>query len=202
MAVGLALGLAARVSAGDFSLTAEERERVESREVVVVAALDSTQRRGVVRGAVLIDAQPATVFELLTSCAEAVQYVPHLRVCRVRERAPDNSWLVAEHEIDFGWYAPRVRYTFRADLTADQSIDFRQVSGDFKLNEGRWLLEPVAEGAHTLLLYHATIDPPGFVPNWLARSTYRRELPQMLTDLRKRCEAKDRSRAVTGASAR
>jgi hypothetical protein len=28
---------------------------------------------------------------------------------RVRDRATDDSWLLVEQEIDFGWYAPRVR---------------------------------------------------------------------------------------------
>jgi hypothetical protein len=66
---------------------------------------------------------------------------------------------------------------------------FRQVSGDFKANEGMWELEPDDTGTRTLLRYRAYIDPPGFVPNWLARSTFKRELPQMLQDLRRLCEA-------------
>jgi uncharacterized membrane protein len=98
-----------------------------------------------------------------------------------------------EQEIDFGWYAPRLRYVLRADLVPDQSISFRQVSGDFKANEGRWELEP-AEGERTLLRYRVYIDPPGYVPNWLARSTFKRELPQMLTDLRRFCEAEQAQR--------
>jgi hypothetical protein len=37
--------------------------------------------------------------------------------------------------------------------------------------------------------YRVAIDPPGYVPNWLARSTFRRELPQMLIGLKRHCEA-------------
>ena len=100
----------------------------------------------------------------------------------MRDQAADDSWLLVEHEIDFGWYAPGCQLdVFRADLVADRSITFRQVSGDFKANEGIWELEPAATATRTLLRYRAYIDPPGFVPTWLARSTFRRELPQMLT---------------------
>jgi hypothetical protein len=74
------------------------------------------------------------------------------------------------------------------------------VSGDFKANEGAWELEPAADGATTLLLYHAYIDPPGFVPSWLARSSFRRDLPLMLTQLRKRCEAEQNLRAASGTA--
>jgi hypothetical protein len=53
-----------------------------------------------------------------------------------------------------------------------------------------------------LLLYRAYIDPPGYVPNWLARSTFKRELPQMLTELRRRCEAEQSLRAQASTPAR
>ena len=54
---------------------------------------------------------------------------------------------------------------------------------------------PRDDGARTLLRYRVYIDPPGYVPNWLARSTFRRELPQMLADLRRHCEAEQALRA-------
>jgi len=194
----LSLGLAVAPLAGaaQFVLTAAETQRVEARQVVIRSSLDSSQRRGTVRAAVRIKAPPDLVFRMMIQCADALEYVPHLRVCRVRDQAPDQSWLVVEHQIDFGWYAPAVNWTFRADLVTDRSIRFHQVSGDFKANEGMWELEPTPDGATTLLLYQAYIDPPGFVPNWLARSTWKRELPQMLADLRRRCEAAQTIRAA------
>lgn len=195
--LGLILAAGA-ARAADFELTPAETQRVEQDEIVIRASLDANARRGTVRAAMLIDAPPALVFESMNHCADAVRYVPHLRLCRVRERAADASWALVEQEIDFGWYAPRLRYTFRADFIADQSITFRQVSGDFKAYEGIWEFEP--DGQRTLLRYRAYIDPPGFVPNWLARSTFKRELPQMLADLRRYCEAEQVLRAQANTS--
>jgi uncharacterized membrane protein len=197
LATALAAGFAA---AADFQLTPAEQARLAAREVVIRAALDNGQRRGTVRAAVQIDAAPSIVFRQMTHCEEALQFIPHLKVCRVRDQAPDGSWQLIDHEVDFGWYAPRIRYVFRADLTADARIDFHQVSGDFKANQGMWEFEPSPDGAHTLLRYRAYIDPPGFVPNWLARSTFKRELPQMLTELRRRCEAEQRALPRAGAA--
>jgi uncharacterized membrane protein len=190
-AFALAWGLACSMQApaADFTLTAAEMAKVTARQLVIRATLDASQRRGTVRAAMQIDAPAEVVFRTMTSCADALQYVPHLRSCRVRERGPADSWLLVEHEIDFGWYAPRIRWVSRADMTANRKIEFRQVSGDFKANQGSWELEPSADGSRTLLLYRIYIDPPGYVPNWLARSTFKRELPQMLTELRRRCEA-------------
>ena len=196
---GLGLLFAGGVRAADFELTPAETQRIEKDEIVIRAKLDTGARRGTVRAAMLIDAPPALVFQAMTSCADALRYVPHLRLCRVRDHAPDSTWALVEQEIDFGWYAPRLRYVFRADVVADRSIAFHQVSGDFKANEGIWEFEP-APGERTLLRYRVYIDPPGFIPNWLARSTFKRELPQMLADLRRLCEAEQITRAQADAS--
>jgi ribosome-associated toxin RatA of RatAB toxin-antitoxin module len=198
--VGLGLACAGAVRAADFELTPAEAQRVAENEIVIRANLAPNARRGTVRAAMLIDAPPAVVFQMMTRCPDAVHYVPHLRMCRVRERAADLSWEVVEQELDFGWYAPRLRYVFRADLVTDQSITFRQVSGDFKANEGIWEFEPSGSGEQTLLRYRVYIDPPGYVPNWLARSTFKRELPQMLDELRRYCEAEQVMRAQANAS--
>ena len=198
MAAVAGLGLAfagGAARAADFELTPAETHRLEKDEIVIRATLDSSARRGTVRAAMLIDAEPAVVFQSMVHCADAVRYVPHLRLCRVREHAADASWAMVEQEIDFGWYAPRLRYIFRADFVTDRSIVFHQVSGDFKANEGIWEFEPAEDGTRTLLRYRVYIDPPGYVPNWLARSTFKRELPQMLADLRRYCEAEQVLRA-------
>ena len=189
LALALCLAPACAATAGETPLTDAEMQRVAARGIVIKATLDATQRRGSVRAAIRIDAPAHVVFLMMTRCEDAMRYVPHIRLCRVRDQAPDNSWQLVEHEIDFGWYAPRIKYVFRADLVADRRIDFRQVAGDFKANQGSWEIEPAADGSHTLLLYRAYIDPPGYMPNWLVRSTFRREMPQMLADLRKLCEA-------------
>jgi ribosome-associated toxin RatA of RatAB toxin-antitoxin module len=188
----VALGFAACLRAGDIPLSQAEARVVARREVLVRATLDANHRRGTVRAAVLIDAPPSVVFDAMTRCADAFEFVPHLESCRVRETAPDASWGIVEHEIDFGWYTPRIGWTFRADFLRDQSIAFRQISGDFKKNEGSWEFEAGPDGKSTLLKYQAAIDPPAFIPNWLARTTYKRELPQMLEDLRQLCEVRHR----------
>jgi len=202
IAAGLSLGLAVApgARAADFDLTPAETTRIQNDEIVIRAALEANGRRGTVRAAMLIDAPPPVVFEIMTRCADALKYVPHLKLCRIRERAADKSWELVEHEIDLGWYAPRIRYVLRADIVADQSIAFRQVSGDFKANHGMWELEPADSGNRTLLRYRVYLDPPGYVPTWLARATFKRELPQMLTDLRRHCEAEQALRIHASAT--
>lgn len=195
--LALAAGLlaCAGVRAADFELTPDESARVSKGETVIRANLDPSQRRGTVRAAMLVDAPVDVVFQAMTRCADAVKYVPHLRLCRVLPRSDEANVRYVEHEIDFGWYAPRLRYVFRAEMVANLRIAFRQVSGDFKANQGLWEFEPQgAESQRTLVRYRVEIDPPGFVPNWLARSTFKRELPKMLADLKRHCESEHQVR--------
>jgi ribosome-associated toxin RatA of RatAB toxin-antitoxin module len=196
ISAALILALAcAGAPAADFELTPDEFRRVAEGEIVIRAQLDSSQRSGTVRAAMLVDAPPSAVYEAMTRCDAALEYMPHLRSCRVLPQAGDPTVTQVEHEIDFGWYAPRLRYVFQADLVADRSITFRQVRGDFKVNEGIWEFEPDATGERTLLRYRVHVDPPGYVPNWLARSTFRRDLPRMLAGLKHHCEAEPPARA-------
>lgn len=181
------------VRAADFELTTEEAARVDRGETVIRADLDAAQRRGTVRAAMVVDAPPAVVFQAMTRCKDALEYVPHLRRCHVLPSSGAAGSHLVEHEIDFGWYAPRIRYVFRADVVTDRRIAFRQVQGDFKANHGVWEFEPRdGDPQRTLVRYRVEIDPPGYIPNWLARSTFRRELPRMLTGLKRHCEAEPR----------
>jgi ribosome-associated toxin RatA of RatAB toxin-antitoxin module len=170
-----------------LELTPVGAARGERGETVIRADIDAAQRRGTVRAAMMVNATPDVVFQAMTNCADAMKYMPHLRRCRVLPQSTPGGARLVEHEIDFGWYAPKLSYVFQADTVADRRIAFRQVRGDFKVNQGVWEFEPA--GAHTLVRYRVEIDPPGYVPNWLARSTFRRELPQMLAGLKRHCEA-------------
>ena len=181
------LAYAPGLQAADFELTPAELEQLNRGETVIRASLDAGQRRGTVRAALFIDAPPDVVFQAMTQCADALKFVPHLRVCRSIPQPDDPGIRLVEHEVDFGWYAPRLKYVFRADVVANESIAFRQIRGDFKANEGVWEFEPAGE--RTLLRYRVRIDPPGYIPNWLARSTFRRDLPRMLANLKQHCEA-------------
>lgn len=202
LALFAALALPAGIApAGDLELGPAEMQRLHDGEILIESDLDAAQRRGTVDAALIVDAPPAMVFDAMIRCDDALEYVPHLRRCRLVGQ-PDPAVRLVEHEIDFGWYAPRIEYTIRADLEPGRSITFRQVHGDFRVNEGRWEFEADASGERTLLRYRVHIDPPGYVPNWLARSTFRKELPRMLSNLRRHCEAEQVLRAHTSTRPR
>ncbi len=167
---------------------------------VIRANLDSSQRRGTVRAAVRIEAPPDVVFQMMIRCADALQYVPHLR-------AVPGARPGARRQLAAGRTRDRLRLVCAAGQLGvprrpgrrSQHRPSARSAATSRPTKASGSSSPPTDGATTLLLYRAYIDPPGFVPNWLARSTFKRELPQMLTDLRQRCEAEQTLRAAAQA---
>lgn len=165
----------------------------EQCDIRIESTLQSDGRGGTVHAEMIVHAPPEAVFHAVSRCSDAHDYLPHLRLCR--ERPGDEGSLLVEHEVDLGWYAPRLRYVLRAEMIPGRRISLRQVHGDFAVNEGDWELDPVPGG--TRVRYRARIEAPSYIPGWLARATLTREFPRMLSELRRLCENRQRVSAHT-----
>jgi ribosome-associated toxin RatA of RatAB toxin-antitoxin module len=194
IAAGLAALAAGSESARDplppWIPDSAQLERLARGEVVVIADIEASRPEVEVAAAVQIAASPQRIFRTMTDCAQALEFVPHLEVCRVLESAPDGSWQIIEHGVDLSWYLPRMDYVFRAEYEPFRRIRFSHVRGDLRENRGTWELHPADEGETiaTILTYRVHVEPRSFMPRWIVRSSLRRDLPRMLRALRERCE--------------
>jgi ribosome-associated toxin RatA of RatAB toxin-antitoxin module len=188
--VALASSVAAPAAA--WPLTPARRAAVERGEIVVVAerrAARSDQPVAATLAALKVAATPDTVFAVLTDCAAAPAWMPHLVECRILEAdATGTSELIA-HRVHYGWFAPRIDYVFRVQLRDRRRIAFENVSGDLAQNDGVWALEAAADGTSTIVTYTVSTRPKFYVPQWLYRRAVRAELPDMLRALRQRAES-------------
>jgi hypothetical protein len=162
-----------------------QRARLLARQVIVEATVDSSGAAGRARAAIWIAAPREQVYAWLTDCGKALTYVPHLTACRIVEAAPDQSWKIIAHEIDYSWFLPRTRYVFRASYQPPARVDFQEVSGDLVINQGSWILNPDNDGRGTLLAYEVRVKPRMYVPPWLVRRSLRKDLPELLMALRR-----------------
>jgi uncharacterized protein YndB with AHSA1/START domain len=177
------------VCADDWSLSAEDLQHLDRREVVLPPP-DREHSGGSFRAAIEIDAPAERVFRTMTDCAQALKFVPHLMRCTVLETAPDASWQTIEHEVSYGWYLPRASYVFRAAYEPFERVRFSGVRGDFRENEGVWELMPRHDGAATVVTYQAqVVTPRFFVPRWMVLASLKHDLPALMRGLRASCEA-------------
>lgn len=177
-------------SASDaWQLSEAQNVAVRAGDIVVVAVREvgaAGHRTAMINAAVVVQAPVEVVFEVMTDCPAAPSWVPHLVSCAVMESDAQGGWDVIAHEVDYGWFAPRVRYAFRATYTDARTIRFEHVSGDFETNEGMWSLTPADAGAATLITYRVRSRPRMYVPNWLYERSIRAEIPGLLKALRER----------------
>jgi uncharacterized protein YndB with AHSA1/START domain len=176
-------------TAEDWTLSAADLALLDRREVLLPPDPNHERNGGNFSAAIEIDAPAERVFRTMTDCAQALKFVPHLIRCSVLETAPDGSWQIILHEVNYQWFAPRVSYVFRADYEPFERVRFSAVRGDFDVNEGIWELLPRRDGAATVVTYRAQVVPRIFVPRWLALASLKRDLPELLQGLRARCEA-------------
>ena len=201
VACALALGLwsASAVQAEAWLPSSDDREALQRREVVVhseeLPSQPESERGREVRAAIRIRASAEHIFSAMTDCKTALQFVPHLRKCVLLETDPTTGAETIEHEVDYGWYAPAINYTFRAEYEPNRSVTFTTVVGDLSRNEGRWELTPLnpdtATGeSETLLTYRVIVVPRIRIPQSWVRASLTRELPRMLQALREYTERK------------
>jgi hypothetical protein len=148
--------------------------------------LDPAEQSGKANASVRIHATRDVIWQILTSCAQAIQIVPGLKVCDVLETAPDLSWQRIRQVMDYSWYIPRVSYEVKANYTKPSGIIFEKVAGDLIRLRGSWALE--SDGEFTVAQYDLDFVPGFWVPRWFVRSALKRDLPKMLRALREHAE--------------
>lgn len=168
-----------------------QRQKLDAREIIVVADVDRSGASGRAKAAVWIAAAPEIVYSWMTDCARALTFAPNLVACRVLEMSSDGRTATIAHAVNYSWFLPLTRYVFRAEYQPPRRVDFQEVSGDLAINRGSWQLRPEKGG--TLVTYEVRIKPKTFVPQWLVRRSLRKDLPELLTALRNVSEADRRN---------
>ena len=156
-------------------------------DIDVEVTLDSTAQSGRADGTVRIHADRRTVWSQLASCTSALKLVKGLVACTVVETAPDHSWQLIRHVVDYSWYVPKLTFVFRADYRYPDRISIRRVSGDLRVLESSWDLEK--DGDFTIVHYKLALVPGFWVPRWLVQAALRHDLPRMLRTLRALAES-------------
>jgi hypothetical protein len=166
------------------------QEAAQHGDIEVRVALDTAEQSGNAVATVRIHAHREVVWSLITSCPESLILVPGLVSCQVLETAPDRSWQLIRHVMNYSWFVPKVTYEIRASYDPPTRVSIERVSGDLRVLKGSWVLN--ADGDDTLAHYSVDLAPGFWVPQWIVRSALRHDLPKMLRALRSRAEAVQR----------
>jgi len=163
-----------------------DREALAAREIQV-----RTRRDGptvIVEVVALIDASPAAIWDVLTACEIAPEYVSNIVSCERLEVVDGGRAELFVQTVKPAFFIPRFEQVFRLDYEPYERIDVLEVSGPLERMEGRWWFLPGAGG--TVMLAHTMEVDPGFpIPRFLLRATMRRDLTTIMEAVRARAEA-------------
>ena len=171
----------------------EEMAKLEKGEILVrdasVKGPDGVQRlRG--QAVALIDAPPEAVWRVITDHPHFPEFMPGVVHCEIVEDT-GTARLVA-YGVKVKWmsisYHLRLRYdhdTFHVEYALDPSFPH-----DVSDAQGTWDLRPLDDGKRTRVVYSVYLDSGRFVPRFIERYLSKRQLPEILENVR--------SRAISG----
>jgi hypothetical protein len=133
-----------------------------------------------VRGSVFIDAPPEAVWRALTDYDNLHRTLPKVMASRLVERK--DSEVILDQTGKTGIFIFEKTVNFRLLVKEEhlKRIVFEQISGDFLVYGGSWLLLPLSGRKSTILSYEATIKPAFFAPPILVSFVQRQDLPGIL----------------------
>ena len=128
-----------------------------------------------------VEAEPATVWKVLTDYQHMAEFVPHMTRCRVIERKTDT--LTVEEVFKHLFVSMELLLSVKE--TPPNRIDFRLVGGNMKVYDGHWSIEPNnPEG--TLLSLEVAIQPGFYAPRSIVSWILKKELPEGVLSIREK----------------
>ena len=150
-----------------------------------VLQLRKNGRITVVDAAILIDAPPSAIWDVLVACEIAPEYVPNVVACRSLDLINDGTTELFIQTVKPAFFIPSFEHVFRMDYVPYERIDIRRVSGPIRQLDATWWLKERPDGKVTLV-YFLTLDPGMPIPRLFVRATLRRDLPRVLEAVRER----------------
>ena len=165
-----------------------DRDALAAGEVVVHTDRAERPLTALIKVAVEIDAPAPAIWDVLTACELAPQYVPNVVSCRSLEKLDGGRAELFLQVVKPAFFLPSFEHVFRLDYAPYSRIDVHRVSGPIAYMEGSWWLLPQPSGK-ILLVYRLELDPGVPVPRFFVRATLKRDLPRLVQAIRERAEA-------------
>jgi len=137
----------------------------------------------------VIDAPVESVWKLIDQSAKYVEFMPRMKKSEELSRVGDE--VRTRITIDMPFPLRNLTSTSLAKHTVIPGVmhrrQWRMESGDYKVNEGSWVLSPFPDApTRTLATYRARIQPNIPLPNALKNLAQEKALPGMVEALRQR----------------
>ena len=168
------------------SLSAEKARLLKGEIIVELTKLDD----GVtgVAGKIFIAAPPAKVWEVLTDYNNHKNYIPKLIDSGLISDNGVEQVMFQKGKTTIFIFSKTVYIKVRIRGEYLKHLDFEQITGDFKVYHGRWILEADPKNHGTVLAYKSEVKPDFFAPAFVVRFVQRHDFPMLLSAMKARAE--------------
>ncbi|NTW52679.1 MAG: cyclase [Chlorobiaceae bacterium] len=140
-----------------------------------------------IKSIVYINATPVTVWKVLTDYNNLKRYIPRMVESNLVEDKGTLKVIDLTGEFRVILFTKTIRVTINMHETFPLRIDYEQISGDFEVYKGSWILQPHPDEG-TILTYEAEIKPSFAAPDFIFHGILKKDLVGGLTALRNEAE--------------
>lgn len=168
------------------SLTGE-RARLLTGEIIV--ALSNLQE-GVtgIEGKIYIAAPPKKVWDVLNDYNNHKYYMPNIIDSGIISDNGIEKVMFEKGKSKMFVFSKEVYIRMKVWGEKLTRLCFQQITGDFKVYQGEWVLVDYPQGAGTFLTYKAEVKPDFFAPQFAIRNVQTRDCPLMMLAMKKQAE--------------
>lgn len=153
--------------------------------LVTSASVEHFEKKQV-RLEAVINTAPEKVWDIVTDCANFKTTMP--TIAASEELSREGNVVMCRSTLDLLWPLPNLIATTRVVQTVAEGewrSEWTLVSGDYKYNQGRWVLTTFrADPSRTLVVYEVLVAPKIALPASLQLFGKTRALPAMIHGLR------------------
>ena len=165
-----------------------EKARLLTGEVIV--ALSNLQE-GVtgVEGQIYIAAPPKKVWEVITDYNHHKNFVPNVIDSGIISDNGIEKVMFEKGKSRMFIFSKEVYIKMKVWGENLTRLCFQQITGDFKVYQGEWILVDYPQGAGTFLTYKAEVKPDFYAPQFAVRNVQNRDCPLMMLAMKKQAES-------------
>ena len=169
------------------SLSGEKTKLLNGEIIVALTNLEE----GVtgVQGQIYIAAPPKKVWEVLTDYNNHKFFVPNIIDSGILSDNGSEKVMFEKGKTRMFIFQKEVYIKMKVWGDNLTRLSFQQITGDFKVYQGEWLLVDYPQGAGTFLTYKAEVKPDFYAPQFAVRNVQSRDCPIMLSAMKKKAEA-------------
>ena len=182
------LSLAQQIENVSSDSLSTEREKLLKGEVLVVLS-DLPDGVTGVEGHIYIAAPPKTVWEVITDYDNHKHFVPNVLDSGLISDNGSEKVMFEKGRSGTLFFQKTVNIKMKVWGEAHKRLYFEQITGDFTVYHGEWILVDYPKGAGTFLSYKAEVKPSFFAPRFEVKNVQKKDCPSMMSAMKKQAES-------------